>query len=343
MTATAQADPTGRRTDAVGRGLTMPDSIPSRTVDQSFRPHAADYAAWRADKLRELEPTGGVPTIPLENPLQLKPEERHALLAEIAKRNFAFYEISGARDRDTPLDGSVLEAMCRQFGLAAPVNNPAADGFGLSRIEYVDGREGGTGPGNRARYIPYTNRRLNWHTDGYYNDELRKVRSFVLHCVQDAEHGGENVLMDPEILYILLRDEHPHLLQALCQEDAFSIPADRGDNGSGRMAFTGPVFSVDAETGALYTRFTQRRHHIHWLDDPDVAEAVKAVDRILQGPHPALVRRTLRPGQGVLCNNVLHCRSAFEDRQGGDHGRLLFRLRFNQRIGHAPEKSPGII
>ena len=113
-----------------------------------------------------------------------------------------------------------------------------ADDDGITSLQVMPAK-------SKRGYIPYTNKRLLWHTDGYYNDESRKVRAFVLHCVRDAASGGETALLDPEILYIRLRDDFPDLLRALCGDDAFSIPADHATHGSGRPAFTGPVFSVD--------------------------------------------------------------------------------------------------
>jgi hypothetical protein len=38
----------------------------------------------------------------------------------------------------------------------------------------------------------------------------------------------------------------------------------------------------------------------------------------------------LQPGQGLICNNVLHDRSGFDD--DGEHKRQLYRLRYYQRI-----------
>ena len=55
-------------------------------------------------------------------------------------------------------------------------------------------------------YIPYTNRPLNWHTDGYYNRPEEQVRGIVMHCAAESASGGENLFLDQEIAYILLRD-----------------------------------------------------------------------------------------------------------------------------------------
>jgi len=38
----------------------------------------------------------------------------------------------------------------------------------------------------------------------------------------------------------------------------------------------------------------------------------------------------LRPGMGLICNNVLHTRSGFSDRP--DHRRLLYRARYHDHL-----------
>ena len=43
-------------------------------------------------------------------------------------------------------------------------------------------------------YIPYTNRGLSWHTDGYYNPSDMPVRAMVLHCIRDAASGGSGLV-----------------------------------------------------------------------------------------------------------------------------------------------------
>ena len=46
-----------------------------------------------------------------------------------------------------------------------------------------------------------------------------------LHCISPARVGGENALMDPEIAYILLREENPDFIRALMHPQAMEIPA----------------------------------------------------------------------------------------------------------------------
>ncbi len=80
--------------------------------------------------------------------------------------------------------------------------NWLADDDGISSVTVP-------GEGGRGDYIPYTNRPIRWHTDGYYNPPERRIRAMVLHCVAPAASGGENALLDHEIAYLLLRDAIP--------------------------------------------------------------------------------------------------------------------------------------
>ena len=44
---------------------------------------------------------------------------------------------------------------------------------------------------------------------------------------------------------------------------------------------------------------------------------------------------TWPPGEGLICNNVLHKRAAFEDPPQAEAGRLVYRARFLERVGAA--------
>lgn len=292
------------------------------------------FSGWRADKLacRENAPTP--PVVPVKDPFHLTRRELSGMRDCVRHHNLFIYDLGRPGDDglEDPDNDALLPALCRQLGLTDPLPNPAADHRGISRIEAVRQDHPQAGAKERARYIPYSRKRLNWHTDGYYNPAESRIRAFALHCVRSALSGGESRLLDPEMLYILLRDHSPRLARALCHPEAFLIPADDGASGSGRCEFRGPVFSIDGETGALYTRFTRRRHNIVWRKDADTREAVEFIASLLDSPHPAILRWTLGPGQGIVCNNVLHCRTAFEDRPGKENGRLFHRLRFRQRI-----------
>jgi hypothetical protein len=92
----------------------------------------------------------------------------------------------------------------------------------------------------------------------------------------------------------------------------------------------GPVFSF--EDGALHMRYTARTRSILWADDAATREAVRFLAGTLESASPWIFELRLEAGQGLVCNNVLHARSAFEDDPPPAPGRLVYRARHTRRI-----------
>ena len=193
-----------------------------------------------------------------------------------------------------------------------------ADDDGITALQVVDKQW-------RNRYIPYTNRPIHWHTDGYYNGLDQQIYSLMLHCVRPASEGGENALFDPEIAYIRLRDENPAHIRALMAPDAMTIPANIEHDVIIRPARTGPVFSMPYPN-RLHMRYTARSHSIEWKDNTQTHAAVAALENLLESDDPFIYRLTLQSGWGLISNNVLHDRSGFNDDK--QQPRLLYRLRY---------------
>jgi alpha-ketoglutarate-dependent taurine dioxygenase len=210
------------------------------------------------------------------------------------------------------------------LGLHRLDGNLCADGDGISAIQVRD-------QGRHTGYIPYSNRRLSWHTDGYYNPPERRVRAWLLHCVRPAASGGENALLDPELAYIRLRDRDPALVAALMHPRAMTIPANREGGEEWRGEQSGPVFVVDAESGHLHMRYTARKRNIAWRDDAATRAAVAALEALLEDD-PHVLRGRLEAGEGLVSNNVLHNRAGFEDDPASGRVRLLYRARYYDRI-----------
>ena len=276
------------------------------------------YAAWREAKLSCL-PCPHEPLL-IEDPHRLNGGERQALLDRCRRYNFTLY-----RCRQTALaeDKSTVLALGRQLGLARLDANLCADEDAVSAIRVNPGRL-------HRDYIPYTDHPLNWHTDGYYNTAERRIRGFILHCVRDAEGGGDTAVLDPDIAYIHLRDTDPPALRALMHPRALTIPANTLGAGVGRPAVSGPVFWVDPATGCLVMRYTARSRSVSWRDDPATRRGTELLRSLLDDHQGPVVRYHLRPGEGLVCNNVLHCRTGFED--GADGGRMLYRARYLDRV-----------
>jgi len=270
------------------------------------------YRAWRDGKLSRLP--AALDVIELRNPKSLKDSELAALAESCARTNMAVYKSSSTNE-----DKSIPRLIGRQLGLEHLDGNYLADDDGISSIT--------PGAGTRGEFIPYTDRAIGWHTDGYYNPRSRRIRAMTLHCVRAALEGGESALLDQELAYIQLRDEAPAHVRALSAPDALTIPPRLEGETVARPAETGPVFSVDE--GALHMRYTARGVNIAWKDDAATRAARDALDRILAGS-PYVLQLRLEPGMGVVCNNVLHARSAFRD--APEHRRLLYRARYYDRI-----------
>ena len=145
--------------------------------------------------------------------------------------------------------------------------------------------------GSRAGYIPYSNRPLSWHTDGYYNFHGPSdcVKAMVLHCVRDADEGGVSALLDHEIAYIRLRDRDPAFIEALMHPEAMTIPAGEDGYGGPRPDNTGPVFFIDPESKSLVMRYTARKRHVMWREDAATQGAVNALEDVLESD-PLVIR-----------------------------------------------------
>jgi hypothetical protein len=147
--------------------------------------------------------------------------------------------------------------------------------------------------------------------------------------VRSSAQGGETMLLDHEIAYILVRDANPDWVRALMRPDAMTIPARADGAGVKRETQSGPVFSLDEGDGTLHMRYTARTASIHWAGDPDTAAAARFMAQTLGDEAPFALRLKLEPGMGIICNNVLHMRAAFRD--DPERPRLLYRARYHDR------------
>lgn len=279
---------------------------------------SAAYEGWRARKLERYPGGAADLVVDIEKLGAVTAAERAAILTCCRRANMAIYR---CRDSD------VSAAAIRQFGAA----------FGLRRLDrHLCARESGISEiavaarGRRRHYVPYSDKSLSWHTDGYYNDSEQRICAIVLHCVRTAATGGENGLLDHEIAYIRLRDENPDFIAALMHPQCLTIPANEDESGEIRPARSGPVFSTGRATGALHMRFTMRKRHVAWRDDATTREALGFMASLLSDASGPAFHYRLAPGQGIIGNNVLHDRTAFEDDPAG--GRLYFRARYLDRI-----------
>ena len=276
------------------------------------------YRQWREQKLSAYPNRAEALIVDIADPFALAPAEEAAIAALLTKCNMAIYRTAQGDDPNKAIPRAIAE----RFGLKRLDSNLLADDDGLSSITVSE-------QGDKPSYIPYTNRAINWHCDGYYNTGTEQIRGMVLHCVQDAAHGGDNQLLDHEIIYLQLRDIDPAHIAALMADDVMTIPPGKDGDGKQRGPSVGPVFSVDHE-GQLHMRYTARKRNIEWKDDPATRAALAQLDTLLQADNPYLFRAHLGPGMGLICNNVLHTRDGFEDDPQAPR-RLLYRARYFDR------------
>ncbi len=279
------------------------------------------YLAWREQKLHHAKSLIGADFIKIDDLSSLKSSEKKSLLDSCAKINMALYQ--------TPISDNAqktrqdLRHFADSLGLKIAEKHRSAGKDGIVAIT----------PSKKTTqkaYIPYSTKAINWHTDGYYNAPNEQIHAMILHCFTPAEKGGQSRFFDNEIAYIRLRDKNPDYIRALMHKEAMIIPANNDEKGFVRPASIGPVFSFD-EDNNLIMRYTARTRSIIWRDDETTKRAVDFLQNLLIEGDEFIISKSLKAGQGILCNNSLHNRAAFiED---NNTKRLLFRVRFHNRIG----------
>lgn len=278
------------------------------------------YQDWREHKLDTAPRTLDELVVEVGDPRSLSDAEHDALMARCRKANMAIYvsTLGEAEGTDIP------RGCGRHFGLEHLDHNRGAEADAVTALTVQD-------DALHTPYIPYSNKQIHWHTDGYYNRLDLQDHALLLHCVRPALHGGENALLDHEIAYLLMRDTNPEYVRALMQEDVMLIPKNVVDGEELRPDRVGPVFMIAAD-GHLHMRYTMRKRNVVWKDDPLVREAVSWLETLLNGASPYILRGTLQAGWGLISNNVLHDRSGFEDAPDPARKRLLYRARYYDRI-----------
>lgn len=279
------------------------------------------YKQWREKKLQAYPLNIKDIMVKVDNPGKLSAGERQKMLDSCGIANFCLYRVNR---NFGDLSKQDLINLGLQLGLKRMDHNLCADTAGVSSITVTD-------QGRANEYIPYTNRPINWHTDGYYNNKEQRIKSMVLHCIHAAGTGGENALLDPEIAYILMRDHDPEMVFALMQEDALTIPANMENGKLVRAAQSGPVFTLHGPANFLHMRYTARTRSIHWKSDSNTRRAVAFLQDLLTSDLEYKFNYRLQAGEGLLSNNILHNRSGFENLSDGG-SRLLYRVRYYDHI-----------
>lgn len=276
------------------------------------------YRQWKEEKLQGYPQSIAELMVPIADPKSLSPVELQQIKTLLNKANMVIYAVAG----EVVEDKSIPEAIGHQLGIHSLDKNECADNDGFTSIQVVD-------EGLHSIYIPYSEKGINWHTDGYYNRLSEQIYSMILHCVQPASEGGENQLWDNEMAYLLLRDENPDYIRALMAQDAMTIPKNILDGKLIRPDRSGPVFMITDE-GRLHMRYTARARNVIWKDDDVTQKAQQALRDILNSDSQYCFQGRLEAGQGLVCNNVLHTRTTFKNDKAKP--RLLYRGRYFDKI-----------
>jgi len=280
------------------------------------------YLVWRNNKLNDAKPEAADLLVKVANPYQLTPDELCAITERCHRYNMAIYQLQDIQLQDK----SLVHDLGEQLGLSRLDANLRSDEDSVSSLQVRDQ------VGNQ--YIPYTNKALSWHTDGYYNPLEKQIYGIIMHCVNPADSGGVNALMNPEAVYIALRDKNPAYIAALMHPQAMTIPDNVEDGKVIRAAQTGPVFiikePVGSKPGRLHMRFSARKRNIILRDNEETKQAV-AMMNDLMADDSMVTKVALKQGQGIVCNNVLHNRTSFEDSE--TQKRLMYRARYYDAVG----------
>ena len=175
---------------------------------------------------------------------------------------------------------------------------------------------------NKINYIPYTDKSLNWHTDGYY--DKKSIFSWLLHCVNPATQGGENYLLDHELAlreYVFSNDD----IDDLMARDALTIPESKDTS---RSEISTYVFSFKNQYKKLHMRFSMRKDNIG--TSPEAGDAVTKLKQTIENDCAKYsLTYKLQKNEGIITNNILHGRKAFKDDKVK---RKLLRIRSYERL-----------
>lgn len=291
----------------------------------SLKPEAEQaYQVWRTWKLSHYPKSAEAILVCVDDPYDLSDLEKQNITDSFIKSNMVIYSINIGSDF---ADKKLVSSLGEKFGLQRLDNNLGADNDKITSLQVIEG-------GRKQGYIPYSNLKLSWHTDGYYNLPEDQIRGVILHCVENALEGGVNALLDHEMMYIHLRDLDPAYISALMEPEVLTIPANIENGVEIRGSQTGPVFSVDENTGNLHMRYSARKRNIIWAEDAITTNAVNAIDDLLASDSPWILHHRLEPGQGLICNNVLHNRTSFKNDEEGGQQRLIYRGRYYDRLAN---------
>lgn len=168
---------------------------------------------------------------------------------------------------------------------------------------------------DNAKYYVNSNLAQPIHTDeGYTN---RYPRYVVLYCLQQAESGGDSIVVQVNPLYINLIHHFGEQVRLLFEKNSVIVKHAYG------IEEKPILFWLENDTvGMSYSPVLQKM-----LCSDKVFELFDFITKYIHDRHHQ-IRFKLQSGQALLLDNcrVLHGRTAFAK----EHGRLLYRYWFNE-------------
>ncbi len=202
---------------------------------------------------------------------------------------------------------------CKKLG--TPVSQSAEGEFLLSV------RNESFGEQDKRTRGPNTNRKLAFHTDRC------DVIAFL--CIMQAKSGGENQVIDSQVIEKIIQFERPDLHNVLKQK--FPYKRHVVDTGNQTPYVMQPIFShTKGHFACSYLRVLIDRANQD-ANCPDLSklqkDAIDYLDEVCERPELQL-RFTMQRGDILLLNNwtLLHRRTAFKDYQDPKMRRHLLRV-----------------
>jgi Taurine catabolism dioxygenase TauD, TfdA family len=272
-----------------------------------------DYKKWRDEKLAAYPKSLGELVVELGDMTALTGAEKGKIRDLVERANMCIYT-SGTAD----LSMDSLLALGKQLGVSD-----------TDKARRHSNSDELTSSGILNSAVPFTTRQIHWHTDATYYGSDKTIQALFLLCNRPAVEGGNNKVLDNEILYILLRDKDPEALRVLMNKNCFKYKNPK----TGEIAehLGGKVFWTNTD-GSLCHRFSFRKMDMAWSEEADVQAARAVLESMIQAEPEYVIEGRLESGLGLISNNVLHTREKLVDSDDVSQKRLLFRARFYDRV-----------
>jgi len=273
-----------------------------------FTAKSAEFLRWAEEKERNIPQNIDGISVNIHDINNVKTSEIAKIKETINRYNSCIYSSS------VPLESNIT---LLKFAELVGMRTYDCNNLESNEISTITPEEN-----NKINYIPYTDKPLNWHTDGYY--DRKPIFSWLLHCVNPATQGGENYLLDHELAlreYVMRHDDINNLLAA----DALTIPESKDTS---RAKISTYIFSFENQYKKLHMRFSMRKDNID--TSPKASEAITKLKKIIEndcGKYSLTYK--LQKNEGIITNNILHGRNAFKDDKVK---RKLLRIRSYERL-----------